>query len=110
MPNDYQSLFDLLGGDAKVAPELQSYLSQPNGYGMYDEVSNEFDLGEQYALDYAGDPSGTQAAVNNIENTVYLPGPSGLGNNDDLGAESSSVHLGDARPVPGEPRAAAPCC
>ena len=41
-------------------------------------------------LDYAGDPAGTQAAVRNIENTVYLPGPSGLANNDDLGAKSSS--------------------
>jgi predicted alpha-1,2-mannosidase len=89
VPNDYQALFNLLGGDSAVVPELQSYLSQPNGYGMYDEISNEFDLGEQYALDYAGDPAGTQAAVRNIENTVYLPGPSGLANNDDLGAESS---------------------
>ena len=90
VPNDYQALFNLLGGDSKVVPALQAYLSQPNGYGMYDELSNEFDLGEQFGLDYAGDPAGTQAAVRNIENTVYLPGPSGLDNNDDLGAESSS--------------------
>jgi predicted alpha-1,2-mannosidase len=89
VPNDYQALFNLLGGDSKVVPELQTYLSQPNGYGMYDEITNEFDLGEQYALDYAGDPAGTQAAINNIENTVWMPGPSGLANNDDLGAESS---------------------
>jgi predicted alpha-1,2-mannosidase len=89
VPNDYQALFNLLGGDSTVASELETYLSQPNGYGMYDEISNEFDLGEQYALDYAGDPSGTQAVINNIENTVWLPGPSGLDNNDDLGAESS---------------------
>ena len=27
--------------------------------------------------------------MHNIDNTVYLPGPSGLDNNDDLGAESS---------------------
>jgi predicted alpha-1,2-mannosidase len=89
VPNDYKTLFNLLGGDSKVVPELESYLSQPNGYGMYDEISNEFDLGEQYALDYAGDPAGTQAVINNTENTVWLPGPSGLDNNDDLGAESS---------------------
>jgi predicted alpha-1,2-mannosidase len=89
-PDDYQTLVNLLGGDAKIDPALQSYLSQPNGFGMYDEISNEFDLGEQFAPDYAGDPAETQAAVNNIENTVYLPGPSGLANNDDLGAESSS--------------------
>jgi predicted alpha-1,2-mannosidase len=90
VPNDYQSLFNLLGGDSKVVPALQAYLSQPNGNGMFDEIANEFDLGEQFGLDYAGDPAGTQAAVRNIEDTVYLPGPSGIDNNDDLGAESSS--------------------
>ena len=89
VPNDYQALFNLLGGDSKVVPELENYLSQPNGFGNYDEISNEFDLGEQYALDYAGDPSGTQSVIRNIEDTVYLPGPAGLANNDDLGAESS---------------------
>ena len=90
VPDNYQTLFNLLGGDSKVNSALQSYLSQPNGYGMYDEISNEFDLGEQFGPDYSGDPAETQAAVRNIENTVYLPGPSGLANNDDLGAESSS--------------------
>jgi predicted alpha-1,2-mannosidase len=89
VPNDYSALFTLLGGDSKVVPALTQYWSHPNGYGMYGEISNEFDLGEQYALDYAGDPAGTQHAVNAIENTVYLPGPTGLANNDDLGAESS---------------------
>jgi predicted alpha-1,2-mannosidase len=88
-PNDYSALFSLLGGDSKVVPALTQYLSQPNGNGMYAQLSNEFGMGEQYALDYAGDPAGTQQAVNNIRNTMYLPGPSGLANNDDLGAESS---------------------
>ncbi len=89
VPNDYTALFSLLGGDSKVVPELAQYWSQPNGYGMYGEISNEFDLGEQDAADYAGDPAGTQLAINTIDNTVYLPGPDGLANNDDLGAESS---------------------
>jgi predicted alpha-1,2-mannosidase len=89
VPNDYAGLFSLLGGDSKVVPELQQYLSEPNGYGMYAQITNEFDLGEQNALDYAGDPAGTQQAVNTIRNGVFLPGPDGLDNNDDLGAESS---------------------
>ena len=89
VPNDYAGLFNALGGDSKVVPALQQYLSQPNGTGMYAELTNEFDLGQQFALDYAGDPAGTQAVVNNIRNTMYPPGPSGLANNDDLGAESS---------------------
>jgi predicted alpha-1,2-mannosidase len=89
VPNDYSALFSLLGGDSKVDPELAQYLSQPNGYGMYGQISNEFDLGEQDAPDYAGDPSVAQKAINTIDNTIYLPGPDGLANNDDLGAESS---------------------
>jgi predicted alpha-1,2-mannosidase len=89
VPNDYQALFNLLGGKSKVVPALQSYLSQPNGYGLYAEISNEFDLGEQNAPDYIGDPAETQAVIHDIETTVFLPGPSGLDNNDDLGAESS---------------------
>jgi predicted alpha-1,2-mannosidase len=90
VPNDYSALFSLLGGAAKVKPELEQYLSQPNGFGMYAQLTNEFDFGEQFALDYAGDPAGTQKAVNNIRNTMDLPGPDGLANNDDLGANSSS--------------------
>jgi predicted alpha-1,2-mannosidase len=94
VPNDYAGLFSLLGGDSKVIPELQQYFSQPNGYGMYAQITNEFDLGEQNALDYAGDPAGTQQIVNNIRNGTYLPGPSGLANNDDLGANSSDFIWG----------------
>ena len=90
VPNDYAGLFSLLGGNAKVVPELQQYLSEPNGFGNFAQLTNEFDFGEQNALDYAGDPAGTQAAVNNIRNGLYQPGPSGLPNNDDLGANSST--------------------
>ena len=90
VPNDYAGLFSLLGGNAKVVPELQQYLAEPNGFGMFAQLTNEFDFGEQNALDYAGDPAGTQQAVNNIRNSLYQPGPSGLPNNDDLGANSSA--------------------
>jgi predicted alpha-1,2-mannosidase len=90
VPNDYAGLFSLLGGNAKVAPLLRKYLSEPNGFGMFAQLTNEFDQGEQNAGDYAGDPAGTQQAVNNIRNGMYLPGPSGLANNDDLGANSSA--------------------
>ena len=43
-PNDYSALFSLLGGNSKVAPALKQYWSQPNGYGMYAQISNEFDM------------------------------------------------------------------
>jgi predicted alpha-1,2-mannosidase len=91
VPNDYSALFSLMGGDAKVQPEVRQYLSQPNGYGMYAELSNEFDFGEQYMGDYDGDPATTQQAVNTMLNTMYSPGPDGLPNNDDLGANSSTA-------------------
>ena len=89
VPNDYAGLFSLLGGDSKVVPELETYLSQPNATGMFAFLANEFDHGEQNALDYAGDPAGTEQAVNNIRNSLYNPGPAGLPNNDDLGAMSA---------------------
>jgi predicted alpha-1,2-mannosidase len=89
VPNDYADLFSDLGGDSTVKPMLVKYLSKPEANGQYAKITNEFDEGEQYALDYAGDPAGAQKAVNTIENTVYKPGPYGLTNNDDLGAESS---------------------
>ena len=90
VPNNYPALFSLLGGKSKVIPELQTYLSQPEGFGMFAQLENEFDFGEQFALNYAGDPAGTQKAVDNIRNTIYGTGPSGLDNNDDLGANSSA--------------------
>jgi hypothetical protein len=90
VPNNYSALFALLGGKTKVAPALEEFLSQPDGFGMHALLTNEFGFGEQYALDYVGDPAGTQHAVNNIRNTMYQPGPSGIADNDDLGANSSA--------------------
>ncbi|HZE50860.1 MAG TPA: GH92 family glycosyl hydrolase, partial [Jatrophihabitantaceae bacterium] len=90
VPNNYPALFTLLGGKAKVATALREFLSQPDAGGTHALLTNEFGFGEQYALNYAGDPAGTQQAVNNIRNTMYAPGPSGLHDNDDLGANSSA--------------------
>lgn len=90
VPNDYAGLFSLLGGNSQVVPKLEQYLSEPDGFGMFAQLTNEFDFGEQNALDYVGDPAGTQQAVDNIRNSLYQPGPSGLRDNDDLGANSSA--------------------
>jgi hypothetical protein len=90
VPNNYPALFALLGGPAAVRPALREFLSQPDGSGMHALLTNEFGFGEQYALNYAQDPAGTQQAVNHIRNTMYKPGPSGLPDNDDLGANSSA--------------------
>jgi predicted alpha-1,2-mannosidase len=90
VPNNYAGLFSLLGGNAKVKPALRKFLSKPDGYGEYAQLSNEFGSGEEYAPDYAGDPAGAQQAVNTLRYGLYLPGPSGLPDNDDLGANSSA--------------------
>ncbi len=89
VPNNYSGLFAKLGGDRKVGPMLAEYLSKPNGRGLHAYLANEFDAGEQFAPDYASFPSETQSVVNNLRRNLYLPGPSGLTNNDDLGSESS---------------------
>ncbi len=89
VPNNYEALFNLLGGKAKADAMLKKFLSQPNGFGEYAQLTNEFGFGEQYALDYAGDPAATQRLVNLIRYSMYQPGPS-LENNDDLGANSST--------------------
>ncbi len=89
VPNNYAGLFSRLGGDAKVVPELRRYFSQPDGQGVYAHLANEFDLGEQFAADYAHSPATTQEVVSTIRDDLCRPGPDGLLNNDDLGAESS---------------------
>jgi len=90
VPNNYPALFALLGGKSKVVPALREYLSQPDGgWPTHAALRNEFDFGQQYALNYAGDPAGTQQVVNNIRTTMYRPGPSTPAN-DDLGANSSA--------------------
>jgi predicted alpha-1,2-mannosidase len=90
VPNNYPALFSLLGGKSTVVPALREFLSQPDASGTHALLTNEFGFGEQYALNYAQDPAGTQQAVNHIRNTMYKPGPSGLADNDDLGANSSA--------------------
>jgi predicted alpha-1,2-mannosidase len=89
VPNNYAALFAKLGGIKKAGPLLRAYLSKPNGFGTHAFLANEFDLGQQFAPDYAGYPSETQWVVNNVRRNLYRPGPFGLNNNDDLGAESS---------------------
>jgi predicted alpha-1,2-mannosidase len=88
-PNNYAALVSLLGGSSKAAAAIRTFLSQPNGFGEFAQLTNEFGFGEQYVGNYAGDPAGTQQAVNTIRYSMYQPGPS-LDNNDDLGANSST--------------------
>jgi predicted alpha-1,2-mannosidase len=89
VPDDYAGLFAKLGGDSKVLRMLRLYLAKPDGRGMNADLLNEFGDGEQFAPDYARGPSVTQRVVDIIRTTLYRPGPFGISNNEDLGAESS---------------------
>jgi predicted alpha-1,2-mannosidase len=89
VPDDYAGLFAKLGGDSRVQRMLRRYLARPDGLGMNADLLNEFGDGEQFAPDYARGPWLTQRAVNDIRTSLYLPGPFGISNNEDLGAESS---------------------
>lgn len=89
VPDDYADLFAKLGGPSKVLRMLRLYLAKPDGLGMNADLLNEFGDGEQFAPDYAKGPSVTQRVVASIRTSLYRPGPSGISNNDDLGAESS---------------------
>ena len=104
-PTTTPALFSLLGGNAKVgAGAASSSCRKPNGFGMFAQLTNEFGFGEQYALDYAGDPAGTQQAVNNIRNTHVPARPERPAEQRRPGREQLRVRLGDARHVPGELR------
>ena len=89
VPDDYAGLFAKLGGDSKVRRMLRRYLAKPDGLGMNADLLNEFGDGEQFAPDYARGPWLTQRVVNDVRTSLYLPGPFGISNNEDLGAESS---------------------
>ncbi len=89
VPDDYAGLFAKLGGDTKVLAMLRTYLAKPDGLRMNADLLNEFGDGEQFAPDYAKGPSVTQRVVNAIRTSLYRPGPVGISNNEDLGAESS---------------------
>jgi predicted alpha-1,2-mannosidase len=89
VPDDYAGLFAKLGGTSKALRMLRLYLAKPDGLGMNADLLNEFGDGEQFAPDYARGPSVTQRVVDIIRTSLYRPGPFGISNNDDLGAESS---------------------
>ncbi|HUA94178.1 MAG TPA: GH92 family glycosyl hydrolase, partial [Acidimicrobiales bacterium] len=91
VPQDLGGLFDLMGGDAKVNADLDSFFQQTNAgpWLPYDWSGNEPDLWAPWEYDYSGEPWRTQATVRSITTTDYSLTPSGEPGNDDLGAMSS---------------------
>jgi predicted alpha-1,2-mannosidase len=86
-----QSLFNLMGGNATVIQRLNHLFTQVNA-GLqlpYYYIGNEPEFATPWAYTYAGDPSGTQAAVRSVMTGAYTADAGGLPGNDDLGATSA---------------------
>ena len=91
VPQDLGGLFTLMGGDAAVDADLDTFFQQTNAgpWVPYDWSGNEPDLWVPWEYDYAGEPWRAEAAVRTIATTDYSLTPSGEPGNDDLGAMSS---------------------
>src|SRR6266508_1946306 len=90
VPFNHASLIAALGGNEVVNPLLDSFFTTLDGSsptGAF--LANEFELGVQMMYDYTRQPWKTQAVVNRMRNENYKLTPTGLRNNDDLGALSS---------------------
>ncbi|HZD70248.1 MAG TPA: GH92 family glycosyl hydrolase [Actinomycetes bacterium] len=90
VPFNHASLIAALGGNEAVNPLLDGFFTTLDGSspaGAF--LANEFELGVQMMYDYTRQPWKTQAVVNRMRNENYKLTPTGLRNNDDLGALSS---------------------
>jgi predicted alpha-1,2-mannosidase len=90
VPFDLAGVIAAEGGDTAWVDYLNGLTSSVTAMGvrqiqMGDEPS--FDIPWEY--DYAGDPSGTEHVVRQIQDKLYTDTPGGLAGNDDLGAMSS---------------------
>jgi predicted alpha-1,2-mannosidase len=107
VPFALSTLINAEGGAAAWVTRLNtlmSNLTSPSGENAI--LSNEPDLEIPWEYDYAGDPSGTQQAVREVEQQLYSDTPGGIPGNDDLGALSSSFvwdELGLYPETPGTP-------
>ncbi len=91
VPFNHASLIAAMGGNQAVNPLLDSFFSGPldgsSDTGAF--LANEFELGVQMFYNYTRQPWKTQAVVNRMRNELFQDTPTGLKNNDDLGALSS---------------------
>ena len=80
-----------LGGEKKTLARLDHFFTDVNGGVIGDTafMGNEPCEETPWIYDFAGRPSGTQAVVRRIQDTLFTGSPSGLPGNDDAGALSS---------------------
>lgn len=91
VPQDVTGLVKALGGAGAAAERLDSYFTQLNA-GVSEPhafMSDEPSFGDPWLYDWVGRPWRTQEVTRRIETTLYDDTPSGLADNDDLGALSA---------------------
>ena len=92
VPFNRQAQLTAMGGPTTVNPLLQSFFSNlDDPSGQYAFFANEFQLGAQYWDNFTGQPWSTQDVVNRLRTQVFTNAPALMNNNDDLGAESSTL-------------------
>lgn len=90
VPFDLQGLIDAEGGNANWVAFLNGLTSNVVAEGPTEiQMGNEPSFEIPWEYDYAGDPSGTEEVVREIQDELYTDSPGGLAGNDDLGAMSS---------------------
>ena len=91
IPYNLRSLFDLMGGNAKVVQRLDTFFTELNAGGdrPYFFIGNEPVFSVPWAYDFAGAPWGAQSATRRTELELFTPQPDGEPGNDDLGATSA---------------------
>ena len=84
-------LIKQLGGDKKTLARLDHFFTNVNGGIDADTafMGNEPCEETPWIYDFAGKPSGTQAIVRRIRDTLFTSQPGGIPGNDDAGALSS---------------------
>jgi predicted alpha-1,2-mannosidase len=97
VPHDPAGLFHAMGGPARAASRLDSFLRTLNGgagasAGTHTEhalLGNEPNLNAPWLYDWAGKPFKTQAAVRRALGELFNTSPGGYPGNDDLGTLSA---------------------
>src|SRR5215207_2035791 len=90
VPDNFEGLFEAVGGEEEVVRRLDRFFERLTGWGHpHFNIANEPSFVTPYAYTFAGSPSRTQATVRRTLDEIFNSTPSGLPGNDDLGATSA---------------------
>jgi predicted alpha-1,2-mannosidase len=91
VPFNLRTLFDNMGGNARVVARLNSFFTQLNAgpNSQYAFMGNEPCFEAPWEYDFAGAPAQTQRVVRAIQTQLFHATPAGLPGNDDGGSMSA---------------------